>query len=82
MTKCCKLCKPNSLEIEHGLNTCRNTLCGCHFSQQTRTLEQLQEQLNKFYGSMFEAGDFDELTKLFTLTYQEATKAERKRYFI
>ena len=43
------------------------------------TLEQLLEQLNKFYGSMFEAGDFDELTKLFTLTYQEATKAEREK---
>jgi len=29
--KCCELCRPNSLEITAGLDTCRITTCGCHY---------------------------------------------------
>lgn len=30
--ECCELCRPNSLEKRTGLDTCRISTCGCHFT--------------------------------------------------
>lgn len=32
---CCKLCKPNTTEREHGLDNCRMPLCSCHTTPPT-----------------------------------------------
>lgn len=29
--KCCELCRPNTLEKKNGLDTCRQTMCACHW---------------------------------------------------
>lgn len=38
--KCCGLCKPNTLERGHGLDTCRNNMCGCHFTSIDKNKEE------------------------------------------
>lgn len=37
--KCCDLCRPNTLEVKNGLDTCRQTMCGCHFPPQSESIE-------------------------------------------
>ena len=40
--------------------------------------EEALAKLNKYYGAMFECGDFDALYKLFNDSIDKATEAERK----
>lgn len=56
--QCCELCRPNTLEKKHGLDTCRVTTCGCHFSPTTQEekkcictrWEGTSDLQNKFYS--------------------------------
>lgn len=42
-------------------------------------LEKLYSKLNKFYGTMFEDGDFGELVKLFYQAYYLGISSERQK---
>lgn len=52
--KCCELCRPNSLEIKNGLNTCRQTMCGCHFSFPPKEPDDMNQEKNGGYKRDFQ----------------------------
>lgn len=46
VSKCCELCRPNSLEKRNGLDTCRITVCSCHYIKPQEETESNQEKYN------------------------------------